>query len=165
MSGKAQHVATAYHEAGHAVMGCVLGRYPQSVDIFRDAHGNAGHTRFDSDYPACMERWFDESEEKRRYLRVRVLIDFAGTVAHDLKAGDRLQDSGDQQDYQCAKRIVEESMSWDNDYDGYLARLKIETREYLVTHWASVEAVATALLRNSTLLRAEIIDLFKKSST
>jgi len=157
MSGEAARVATAYHEAGHAVMGCVLGRYPQSVDIFRDTHGNVGHTRFDSYYPACMKRWFDESEEKRRYLRVRELIDFAGTVAHDLKSGDRPQDAGDQQDYQSAKRIVEELMSWDNDYDGYLAQLKIETRKYLVTHWASVEAVATALLSRSFPLR----DFFK----
>ena len=89
-------------------MGCIHGRYPQSVDIIRDAHGNAGHTCFVSDYPACMKRWFDKSEEKRRYLRIRLLIDLAGTVAHDLKSKDRPQDSGDQQDYQCAKRIVEE---------------------------------------------------------
>ena len=52
-------------------------------------------------------------------------------------------------------------MSWDNDYDGYLARLKIETREYLLTYWGAVEAVAAALLRNNTLLRTEIISLLK----
>jgi ATP-dependent Zn protease len=119
MSDEAQRVATAYHEAGHAVMGCLLGRYPQSVDILRDTQGNAGHTRFAADYPACMKRWSDKSQEKRCYLRVRVLISFAGTVAHDLKCPGRPQDSGDQQDYQWAKQIVEESMSWDPDYDGY----------------------------------------------
>lgn len=112
-----------------------------------------------------MKRWFDEFEEKRTYLRVRVLTDFAGTVAHDLKCPGRSQDSGDQQDYQWAKRIVEEFMSWDNDYDGYLTRLKIEAREHLVTSWASVEAVATALLQNNILSRVEIVDLFERSST
>jgi ATP-dependent Zn protease len=163
MSDEAQRIATAYHEAGHAVMGCVLGRYPQSVDIVRDTHGNAGHTRFEADYPPCMKRWFDDSDEKRRYLRVRVLIDFASTVAHDLKCPDRPQDSGDQQDYQRAKQIIEESISWDTDYDGYLERLKIEARKYLITNWASVEAVATALLRNNTLSRVEIVDLLERS--
>jgi hypothetical protein len=45
----------------------------------------------------------------------------------------------------------------------YLERLKIEARKYLITNWASVEAVATALLRNNTLSRVEIVDLFERS--
>jgi hypothetical protein len=44
MYSSSEEEETAYHEAGHAVMGCILGRPPLCVSIVPDAHGNVGQT-------------------------------------------------------------------------------------------------------------------------
>jgi hypothetical protein len=50
---------TAYHESGHAVCGCVLGRYPLSVTIVRDGHA-AGRTEFEATVPNCARGHFHD---------------------------------------------------------------------------------------------------------
>jgi ATP-dependent Zn protease len=61
--------ATAYHEAGHAVMGCILSRPPQSVSIVPDDSGVRGRTIFDDDCPPSAKNYFDPSEEKKNISR------------------------------------------------------------------------------------------------
>jgi hypothetical protein len=61
MSGQAEgsKEETAYHEAGHAVIGCVLQRYPLSVSIVSDGKGAVGKTEFEQDAPPGGFRYFD----------------------------------------------------------------------------------------------------------
>lgn len=155
-----QRVSTAYHEAGHAVVGAIFGRNPTSVDITPDQSGNVGHTRFPNDVPACMKSFFDESPEKKHYLKVRVLTALAGTIAHDIKMPGREHDIGDARDDHQAMELAEESMSWDYDRAGYIARMKVEAAEHLKAHWSTVEALATALLDHSELSAVELADIF-----
>jgi ATP-dependent Zn protease len=95
---------TAYHEAGHAVMGCVLQRYPVSVSITADGKGLVGKTEFEQDAPPGGFRYFDCSEKKKRYIRTRVLIEVAGTIAHDMKYPGRAHDEGDANDEHWARQ-------------------------------------------------------------
>jgi hypothetical protein len=127
--------STAYHEAGHAVIGVVLGRIPTSVDIVYDACGNAGHTYFGADLPKDFKRYFNQSPEKRHYLEMRVLIALAGTAAHDFLCSGRAHDEGDNRDERAAMEMIEESRSWDQDHDRYLETLKILVREQVTEHW------------------------------
>ena len=76
-------IGTAFHEAGHAAMGLLLGRPPRSASIVRDGP-IAGAVTFDKDWPQSALSYFDKSQEKRLYLERRVMIEIAGTTAHDI---------------------------------------------------------------------------------
>jgi ATP-dependent Zn protease len=60
---------TAYHEAGHAVIGILVGRLPLSATIVPDGTGMVGKVEFDSDAPPQARRHFDTSAIKRNYAR------------------------------------------------------------------------------------------------
>jgi ATP-dependent Zn protease len=117
---------TAYHEAGHAVMGCVLERHPLSVSIVGDGKGAVGQTEFEQDAPLGSFRHFDQSETKKKYIRTRVLIEVAGTIAHDIKFPERAHDEGDAYDDHWAKQLVTEGVHVEDDRDGYLASARQE---------------------------------------
>jgi hypothetical protein len=65
-------------------MGCVVGRPPCSVDIIPDSRGVFGRTDFPTDVTESIKRYFDQSPQKKRYIRQRVLTALAGTMAHNL---------------------------------------------------------------------------------
>jgi hypothetical protein len=151
--------ATAYHEAGHAVIGAIHGRQPTSIDIVHDAQGNAGHTLFADDLPPEFKRYFNQSPEKRRYLEMRVLITLAGTAAHDILFPGREHDEGDRRDECQAAKMIEESASWHQDHTAYLEAMKIKVRKQLKDRWPNVARVAEALLRQNYLSGAELAAL------
>jgi ATP-dependent Zn protease len=153
---KAERKATAYHEAGHTVMGYILGRPPLSVDIMRDANGNAGHTHFPEDVPECIRSRFDDSPQKRQYLELRVLTTLAGTAAHNILQPNRTPDSGDQMDENQAREIVRDHMSWSDDHDVYIHQLKTMAQKILSENRGAVEAIAAALLERDRLTNDEI---------
>lgn len=151
--------ATAYHEAGHAVMGFIFDRVPTSVDIIHDKDGNTGHTYFGDDAPNSFKRYLDTSPEKQRYLEMRVLVALAGTAAHDLMCPGREHDCGDLRDEKRAKALIGESMSWDDDHDAALSRLKITARKNIAGNWSKVEALASMLMRRCKISASEIRSL------
>ncbi|MET4121119.1 hypothetical protein ABIB85_007587 [Bradyrhizobium sp. JR1.5] len=91
-------IETAYHEAGHAVMGCLLERLPISVSIVADVKGAVGKTEFEQDAPPGGFRHFDGSERKKKYIRTLVLIEVAGTIPYDIEFPGRAHDQGDAHD-------------------------------------------------------------------
>jgi hypothetical protein len=70
-----ERIATAYHEAGHAVMGCILGRFPESATIIPNGNGTVGETRFETDVhvPEFVLHYFDRSPAKQHFAEQRVL--------------------------------------------------------------------------------------------
>jgi ATP-dependent Zn protease len=155
--------ATAYHEAGHVVMGNVTGRNAVSVTIVR-RRDVAGETVFEKPLKIYPSR-FDHSPEKKQYLRVLVLTKLAGTAAHDLLCPNRDRDEGDAQDEWDARDTITAMMSWDEeDHDGYLDKLKIEARDILRVHWRSVAAIAEALLKDDKLDEKNIISIIEGST-
>jgi hypothetical protein len=78
LADAAERMATAYHEAGHAVMALLLGREPKGASIQRRGDV-AGFVDFDKDFPASTLSYFDKSEAKRIYFEMRVMITVAGT--------------------------------------------------------------------------------------
>jgi ATP-dependent Zn protease len=144
---------TAYHEAGHAVMGCLLQRFPLWVSIIPDGKGGVGRTEFDPDGRRYSH--FDQSDAKKAYIRARVLIEVAGTLAHDIKFPGRVHDEGDAHDEHWARDLVIE-VSWEDDRDAYLARAKQEAKTLLQENWNLVEKVAAALLAGKRLDRADL---------
>ena len=58
-----QDEETAYHESGHAVMGCLVQRFPLWVSIIPDGRGGVGRTEFDTDGRRYSH--FDQSDAKK----------------------------------------------------------------------------------------------------
>jgi cell division protease FtsH len=161
MSGQAEgsKEETAYHEAGHAVIGCVRQRYPLSVSIVSDGKGAVGKTEFEQDAPPGGFRYFDDSDEKKRYMRTRVLIEVAGTIAHDIKYPGRAHDEGDANDDHWARQLVTEGVRVEDNREGYLAHAKQEAEALLRDNWYLVAKVAAALLRYQELSGAELLEV------
>jgi ATP-dependent Zn protease len=152
-----QDEETAFHEAGHAVLGCLVQRPPLWVSIVPDEKGNVGRTEFEQDIPQDGYRYLDESDGKKRYIRNRVLIEVAGTIAHNIKFPGRDFDEGDANDDYWATQLVSENVSWDDDREAYLSRARHDAATLLNENWNLVEKVAAALLQHRRLERADLL--------
>src|SRR3954452_13632012 len=97
-----RRLATAYHEAGHVVMGITLGFDPLSASILPDGVGIIGLTSFPTELPEFAGPSSNPSLKKRDYVEKRVMLKLAGTVAHDDKFPKRRHDDCDRRDYNDA---------------------------------------------------------------
>ena len=148
--------ATAYHEAGHAVLGAIRSRAPISVTIVPNG-GAAGKNEFPDDCRPEFNRHLGNSPEKKKYIETRILIALAGTIAHDLRFPAHVRDAGDEQDEQRARAIIEENAVWaDSCRDSYFRQLQETARGVLQTNWPWVEAVARALIDDKTISGEEL---------
>jgi hypothetical protein len=150
-------IETAYHEAGHAVIGCLYGRFPTSITIEREGHA-AGKTDFE---PAVLDfvlSHLSPSPRQSAYAEVRVVGELAGSAAHDLFKSRRTLDQGDKHDLHWAKQLIDE-LAGSESPDTYLAFARAKATQLLQENWQWVEAVAPALLTRGTVSRAEILDL------
>ena len=155
-SHAADEEGTAYHEAGHAIVGALRCRPPCWVTIIA-ADGASGKTEFPDDWLPEYKRVQNHSPEKRSYIETRILIVVAGTIAHDLRFPKRVHDKGDECDDRRACAIIAESAGWAGD--GYLAQLQETARGLLQTNWPWVEAVARALIDRKIIRTQEVMEL------
>jgi hypothetical protein len=150
---------TAYHEAGHAVVGAVCGRPPISVTVIRDGDV-AGKNEFPKDWRPEFQNHSGDFPEKRAYIETRILTEVAGTIALDLRFPERAHDAADAFDERCARAIMEENAGWaDGNRDSYFQQLREIARGLLQTNWPWVEAVVLALIERKIILTAEIMEL------
>jgi hypothetical protein len=152
-----EEIDTAYHEAGHAVLGCVVGRYPLSVTIVR-VGAVAGKNEYEAGVPDFARKYLNQSREKQLYAERRVLTELAGSIAHDLFKPGRPQDMGDDTDLHFTRELISELVSW-QDQDEYLKQAQVKADGLLRLHWTWVEAVALALVEHKTLSRADVLAL------
>jgi hypothetical protein len=151
--------ATAYYEAGHAVVGAIRDRPPITVSVVPDGDV-AGRNDFPEDWLPEFRGHFGGSPAKRAYIETRILTGVAGTIAHDLRFPGRVHDAGDVNDNGGARAILEDNAGWaDDDRDGYFRQLCANARDLLQTNWPWVEAVAVALIVRKTISGAEVMQL------
>lgn len=151
--------ATAYHEAGHAIVGAIRDRWPTLVTIV--VHGRvAGKALFPEDWRPEFKGHFGNSSEKHFYIETRILIALAGTIAHDLRFPGRDHDAGDAYDERNARAVMEDNAGWaDGCRDSYFEQLRDTARALLQTNWSWVEAVARALIESKTISGATVLRL------
>ncbi len=151
--------ATAYHEAGHAVVGALRGRPPIFVTIIADGYV-VGRNEFPKDWEPEFTGYMGDPPEKRTYIETRLLTGIAGTIAHDLRFPERAHDEGDAHDERCARKVISQNASWaSGNRDEYFQQLQEVARGLLQTHWPWVEAVARALIERKTTSTAEVMEL------
>jgi ATP-dependent Zn protease len=156
-------IETAYHEAGHAVLGCLLGRIPLSVTIVPRGPV-VGETFFDTEVPAFARSYFNQSAAKRSYTEQRVLTELGGTAAHDILMPGRQHDVADETDLYYTRQLIIELVSMAEDRDAYLVASQKRATELLQANWPWVEAVARALVERKTLQRTDLLALRPKEA-
>src|SRR5947209_2611109 len=132
--------ATAYHEAGHAVVALVLGRPVHHVSILPDRE-RAGQCEFGKSVLRPSEDWLERE----------ILISLGGIAAEARHTGDYAWD-GAARDQQYVRRLAVQRAG--ERQAERLQRRMLAKAENLLSkegHWQAVERIAAELL-----LRREI---------
>jgi hypothetical protein len=138
--------AIAYHEAGHVVIGTLLGLDLLSSDLDRDGQGGRGHTHFAQPGPWFRADSGPLSDREREFVE-RVVTTFMAGFAAEERAGSADPDgSGWDLDLAVREWIAylrpdgSRAQAADIFYERARAMLEAPTA------WAAVERVAAALL-------------------
>jgi len=157
-------VATAFHEAGHAVMRLELGRRPVAATIKPDKReGTLGHithraTKLDVDY-------FDPNDWRlRRWADTEIMTVLAGPEAERRYSGRR-NNGGARSDDEWATDVAFWSEESSERTQAYLKWLSLKVQAYISSEqvWERVEAVAAALLEKETLSGKEVREAWLSS--
>jgi len=142
----------AYHEAGHVVVGHLLGLQLLGTDILPDDEGGRGHTHF-----APPGSWFQPEggrlSARERDLIERVLTTFMAGFAAESRHGEAdVEGSGydlDQSLREWVSYVADTTQGREVALRGFLERATsiVEGSQA----WAAIEAVAAALLAEGQL--------------
>ena len=155
-----QELATAYHEAGHAVVACCYNRIPETVSIVPDCKGAVGTIDFNDVVPPEFCNYLSKGDDKKAYIEMRIVIKLAGSCAHDAIDPSRTRDSGDFYDVKWAMEIIEECASWaENDRVGYLESCRKIASDIIASNWDWITKVANELCSSKTLIGDDILSL------
>jgi ATP-dependent Zn protease len=157
--------ATAYHEAGHAVVSVDVGLSVKYVAIHLDlVEGNAGVCQGGKS-PSWAQPEIDATGRTRRWIEQVIMVLLAGGEAERRFVGRR-NHKGASSDYQKAVDIGSYICNGDmEETQAYLAWLAVRTRNLLAREdiWAAVKAVALALLVRSELSGREVKRIIQDS--
>lgn len=158
----------AFHEAGHVVVGHLLGLTVRSADTRPDGVGGFGHTTFEPIAPAepAPDMAGSGLEPPRAVHDERVLVTFlAGLAAESRHAGRDMVESAGYDLDELAREWLPRSTSVGEETEAAIIRLRREA-EALVSRpeiWRAIEAVAAALLRHGEIDGAEAERLVRES--
>lgn len=149
---------TAIHEAGHAVIGRVLGIPCGEASILAD-EDSSGHS-ITGDVWATLSAW--ESRGKFRDVRssylARIVTYMAGAEATTEILGLAMEEAGDEEDERQISLMLD-------DVGGYSEeRVRAATRHLVRRHRGKIEEVASILEAASTL-PASLLDEIVSGST
>jgi ATP-dependent Zn protease len=164
--------STAYHEAGHAVIGRVLGLTCEGATIAADYDDmSAGHSI--CDVQRSIDDWDARDRDARRYRprrsesmhRARIMMLMAGREAENVCLGrcgggdgDDLREINLTLDEADAPKDAEDAERW-------LDRLRVRTNVRVQRHRGAIEALAAALLSHNTLSGEEIDNIVRQNGT
>ena len=145
---------TAIHEAGHAVIGRVLGMVCGDASIEQDSD-SAGHAIIGPPY-ATLEAWLDHGKfrELSSVFVGRTLALMAGREAEEECLGhSELGDGGDLNEIGVMWPYLPCVIEDDDQYEG---RLRARTRGLIRRHRRVIERVAADLIAGSALSADEV---------
>lgn len=150
--GSRELAAIAYHEAGHVVVGHLLGLQLLDTDLWPDDEGGRGHTHF-----AHPGSWFHPRRGSlsagENDLIERVLTTFmAGLTAESRFGHEDADGSGydlDQSTHEWVSLIADSAEERSAALDGFRHRAATMIERPQV--WGAIEAVASSLLERGQL--------------
>lgn len=156
---KQKLVATAYHEAGHAVMAESLGRLVKKVTIV------PGKSQFGVARLGICEVGKGRTKAPKDLLEEEALILLAGMVAEARFTG-RYCWQGAAQDLQYVHRLLLNRAASDSQLQRLQRRLLDKTEHILhdEVHVAAVAAVASELLEKTTISGRAVRHFFRQAA-
>jgi len=138
--------ATAYHEAGHAVMAMYLGRAVQKVTIV------PGQSHLGAQRLGACHLQKGRSRGSHDFLEDEVMILLAGMVAESQITGQYCQ-QGAAQDLRFVRRMLQSRNDGERQIQRLEKRLLNKTEHHLLDaqHWRAVENIAAELIRCETI--------------
>ena len=152
-SNSANDEATAYHEAGHAVVALALGRPVQRVTIV-PRQQQLGRCEFQKTVFGRAEDWLEDE----------ILIGLGGVAAEARHTGHYAWD-GALHDLRSVRRLATQRAGLRQAER--LERRMLAKVEHLLDragHWRAVELIAAELLRCQTMSGRAARDLFERGS-
>jgi hypothetical protein len=146
--------ATAFHEAGHAIVAWSLGVGVKGVSIVPDADstGRCHHARlFRKKYPEL-----DDSLRAAVRMQKNVMIALAGLIAKGMYRARSVRHYHAHADHATAVDIALHLTSSVEEAAALIKWLEIRTRNVLRLRWPMVERLAKELLSKDTLNGAEL---------
>jgi Peptidase family M41 len=134
-------IATAYHEAGHAVIALALGKAIERVTILPNQC-----------YLGACQIQKGRIKPTKDWLEDEMLILLAGMVAEARFTG-RLCTQGAAQDLRGVRRLAMMRAAGERQIER-LERRMLDKTEYMVNddiHWSAIEAIAAELLKKETI--------------
>ena len=143
--------ATAYHEAGHAVIALVLGRSVQRVSVLPNLD-TLGRCEFQKGRTRPSEDWLERE----------ILISLAGLAAEARHTGQYAWD-GAARDLQTVKRLATQRAG-ERHVERLQKRLlsKVEHMLSQPENWKAVELIVAELLRSETISGRTAVHLFEQ---
>jgi hypothetical protein len=136
-----KRIATAYHEAGHAVMALALGRPIHKVTIIANQQ-----------YLGACQIQKGRFRPTKDWLEDEILILFAGMVAESQITGSYCE-SGAAQDLRGIRRYALMRAGGERQVERLERRLLDKTEHLLADAetWKAIEMIAAALLEHETI--------------
>lgn len=153
-------LATAYHEAGHAVMALALGRLIDRVTIV------PGKTQFGIATLGQCKVQKTRAKSSKDWLEDEMLILLAGMVAEAQFTGE-YSAAGATQDLRAVRRLAE-SRSGGGRQVERLERRALDKAEYILSdsnNWEAVEAIVKQLMEHQTISGRAARHLFEQSTS
>lgn len=150
--------ATAFHEAGHAVMALILGRAISKVTV-APGQSHLGVQRLG----ACHLQK-GKAKSSQNFLEDEVMILLAGMVAESQITGQYCQ-QGAAQDLRYVRRMLASRNEGEKQIERLERRLLNKTEHYLLDRqaWDAVERIAAELINNQTISGRAVKHLYEQS--
>ncbi|HEY6701787.1 MAG TPA: hypothetical protein VI137_13415 [Pseudolabrys sp.] len=151
--------ATAYHEAGHAVVAAALRRKVHSITIIPDAEAH-GRVRHESPLRG-IRLDFDGSNRARLRAEEAIMIFLGGPIAERRAFPRSLRHWHTHGDYTKATDISGSVCGSTEEESAFLNWLAIKTQKILDLRWNQIERIAAALIERRRLSGKEIVERFE----
>lgn len=137
----ATSIATAYHEAGHAVVALSLGRSVERLTIIRNS------LRL-----GAVQIGKGRNSRKQDYYEIEAMILLAGLVSEARYTGE-YNWGGAQQDLRAVRRLSLARVETEKKAERLERRLLDKTSHHLdqIGHWEAVESVANELIKSQSI--------------
>ena len=146
-------VATAYHEAGHAVVALALGRPVHRVTV-RPTADRLGQCEFKKGRHQPTDDWLEDE----------ILISLAGLAA-EARATGVYERAGAVRDLRFARSLMLQRAS-KRGLDRYERRMLAKVENLLADdgHWRAVEAIAAELVAKETISGRQALHLLEQAA-
>lgn len=149
-----KEIATAYHEAGHAVMALALGRGVQQISI-QDNHLRLGHCEIKK----------GSFRPVKDSVETQILILLGGLVAESRRMGD-YDGGGASQDLRDVRSLTQTRAGGQRQVER-LERRMLDKAEYILDQpgvWQAAQWIAEELLRHTTISGRAARHLFDQAA-